>query len=284
MHRGPSSCPPRVFAVISPRRSTKLHGRICYTERKERGAGHGLWRMGADPELSCGRCAFAHNRAIMGISRTLGALGAGFSPGRGGRSFRAMRASLDGWLDHEGRASGPDGAGLLAPGAPPACFPDRHVDGGSAVGRRWGAGPDAAAARPVYAWLGRIAGRADDYPAALRLDAGTAPAAPLSPHRLLPCGGLPLLGPCGYRQRTDRTGQRLPGYFTIIQHGCPHLWRARGAAEGGRACLWGAPCSLPHASWRRAYGGAAPGGPGAAPWWPLAALSSGLCGDGQRTK
>lgn len=83
------------------------------------------------------------------LASALGAVGA---------LFALCGPSLDGWLDNEGRASGPDGAGLLAPGAPPACFPGRHVDGGSAVGRRWGAGPDAAAARPVYAWLGRIAG------------------------------------------------------------------------------------------------------------------------------
>lgn len=276
-------CPPRVFALIGPRRSTKLHGCICYTERKERGAGHGLWRMGADPELSGGRRASAHNRPPLGLSRPLGPLGAGLGPGRGRRAFGAVRPALDGRLGDEGRASSPDGPGLLAPCAPPPRFPGRYAAGGGAAGRRWDPGADAAAARPAHARLGRVAGWADDYPAALRLDAGAAPASPLPPHRLLPRGGLPLLGPGGYRQRADRAAQRLPCHPAVGRHGGPHLWGARRSSQGRGACPGGAPYPLPYAAWRRAYGGAAPGGPGAAPWRPLAARSTGLCGDGQRT-
>ena len=162
-----------------------------------------------------GRRALAHNRALMGLSRALGAMGAGLRPRGGWRAFGPVRAALDGRLGNEGGPTGLDGADLLAASQPAVFLAGRNAVGGGAAGRRRGAGADAAAARCAHAGLGRIAVRADDYPAAFRLDTGAAPAARLPPHSVLPRGGLPLLCPGGYRQRADRTGQRLLGHPAV---------------------------------------------------------------------
>ncbi len=196
----------------------------------------------------------------MGLPSPLGTVGAGFCPGCGWRAFGAPWPAMDGRLGHEGPAAGRDGADLLAPSPPPDCFPGRNAVGGGAAGRGRGISPHAAASRPLYAGLGRIAGRINHNPAHISVDAGAALSAPLPAHDTLPCRRLLLLRPGRYRQRANRTGQRLSSYPAGPPHGHPGPGGAGGDAAGIGTRAGRAACALPYPARRQPAGGAAADG------------------------